>query len=42
MSGPSVKLPLTSCLFIIPYNVDYVHISNSGLKMYMLKIVLIT
>ena len=41
MSGPSVKLPLTSWLFIIPYNVGYVHISNSGLKMYMLKIVLI-
>ena len=42
MSGPSVKLPLTSCPFIIPYNVGYVHISNSDLKIYMLKIVLIT
>ena len=41
MDGPSVKLPLNSWLFIVPYNVGYAHISNSGLKMYMLKRVLI-
>ena len=32
MSVPSVKLPLISWLFIIPYNLGYSHISNSGLK----------
>ena len=32
ISGPSVKLPLVSWLFIIPYKVGYIHISNSGLN----------
>ena len=32
MGGPSVKLFLISWLFIIPYNVGYVHISYSGLN----------
>ena len=38
MGGPNVKLPLVplvSWLFIIPYKVGYVHISNSGLNKYI-------
>ena len=32
MGGPSVKLPLISWFFIIPYNFGYLHISNRGLN----------
>ena len=32
MSDPSVKLSLISCLFIIPFNFDYVHMIISSLK----------
>ena len=32
MGGPSVRLTLISWIFIIPYKVFYVDISNSGLN----------
>ena len=35
MGAPSVKLPLISWLFIIPFNFGYVYITISGLKKYM-------
>ena len=43
MGGPSVNLPLISCLFIMSFNFGYVYILNSGFKQInILKIVLIS
>ena len=35
MGAPSVKLPLISWLFTIPFNFGYVHITISGLNKYI-------
>ena len=32
MGAPSVKIPLISWLFMIPFNFGYVHIIGSGLN----------
>ena len=43
MGGPSVNLPLISCLSIMSFNFGYVYILNSGFKhINILKIVLIS